>query len=114
MRASHCAQLLHTILDRTDLNRPSYHADNHHCSSDVYLREGGAHSRHSPYTLQGDLDPHLIHDSMGPPESTLQTASRILDWLSRFYIAHAESAYTLQWAAPFRFKVAPSHDWLSS
>jgi len=24
----------------------------------------------------GDLDPHLIHDSLGPPESALQTASR--------------------------------------
>jgi len=40
-------------------------------------------------------------------------SKRHLDWLSRFYIAHAESAYTLQWAAPFPFKVAPFHDWLS-
>jgi len=24
----------------------------------------------------GDLDPHLIHDFLGPPESTLQTASQ--------------------------------------
>jgi len=35
----HCAQLLHTVLHRTDFS--SYPPDNHHCSDDVYLREGG-------------------------------------------------------------------------
>jgi len=40
--ASHCAQLLHTILHRTDLiDFPPYPPDNHHYSDDVYLREGG-------------------------------------------------------------------------
>jgi len=43
--ASHCAQLLHTILHRTDLIVfTSYPPDNHHCSDDVYLREGGKHA----------------------------------------------------------------------
>jgi len=40
--ASHCAQLLHTILHRTDLIVfPLNPPDNHHCSDDVCLREGG-------------------------------------------------------------------------
>ena len=40
--ASHCAQLLHTILHKTGPDSfPSYPPDNHHCSDDVYLREGG-------------------------------------------------------------------------
>jgi len=34
--------LLHTILHRTDLIVfPPYPPDDHHCSDDVYLREGG-------------------------------------------------------------------------
>jgi len=38
-----CAQLLHTILNRTDPdNFPSHPPDNYHCSDDVYLREGGS------------------------------------------------------------------------
>ena len=42
MCALHCAQLLHTILHRTDpIVFPPYPPDNHHCSDDVYLREGG-------------------------------------------------------------------------
>jgi len=36
----------------------------------------------------GDLDPHLIHASLGPPESTTRTASTILDQFSRFCTAH--------------------------
>ena len=40
MCALHCAQLLHTILHRTDLTIFSLAPDNYHCSDDVYLREG--------------------------------------------------------------------------
>jgi len=36
----HCAQLLQTTLHRTDLIISPYPPDNHHCSDDVYLREG--------------------------------------------------------------------------
>jgi len=51
--ASHCAQLLHTILHRTDLIVfPPYPPDNHHCSDDVYLREGGSMYRNMPYTFR--------------------------------------------------------------
>ena len=39
--ASHCAQLLHTILHRRPDSFPPYPPDNHHYSDDVYLREGG-------------------------------------------------------------------------
>ena len=44
--ALHCAQLLCTILHRTDLIifPPSYPPDNHRCSDDVYFREGGTFS----------------------------------------------------------------------
>ena len=50
MCASHCAQLLHTILHRTDLIVfPLTRQDNHHSSDDVYLREGGG------YKSQTDL-----------------------------------------------------------
>ena len=38
--AVHCVQLLHTILHRTDLIFPSCPPDDHHCSDDVYFREG--------------------------------------------------------------------------
>ena len=41
MCALYCAQLLYTILHRTDLNFPPYPPDNHHSSDDVYVREGG-------------------------------------------------------------------------
>ena len=39
--ALHCAQLLHTILHRTDLIIFPLTLHNHHYSDDVYLREGG-------------------------------------------------------------------------
>jgi len=43
----HCAQLLHTILHRTDLIIfPCYPTDNHHCSDDVNLSEGGETQGH--------------------------------------------------------------------
>jgi len=44
--ALHCAQLLHTILHRTDLIifPLTLDPDNHHSSGDVYLREGGLFS----------------------------------------------------------------------
>ena len=41
MCASHCAQLLHTILHRTDLIVFPLTLQTNHCSDDVYLREGG-------------------------------------------------------------------------
>ena len=55
----------------------------------------------------GDLNPHLIHGSLGPPESTAQTASRSVQPF--FGKLTAESRYTLQWAAPSPLKIAPSH-----
>jgi len=39
--ALHCAQLLHNTAHNRADNFPSYSPDNHHCSDDVYLREGG-------------------------------------------------------------------------
>jgi len=49
--ALHCAQLLHTILHRTDLIiSPSYPPDNHHCSDDVCLREGGEFLTNQQFT----------------------------------------------------------------
>jgi len=41
----------------------------------------------------GDLDPHLIHGSLGPPESTSQTASRSVQF-SRFCRAHGRYRQT--------------------
>jgi len=48
----------------------------------------------------GDLNPYLIHGSVGPPESSPQTASRSVH---RFCTAHHRVSlcpYILQWAAP--------------
>jgi len=38
--ALHCAQLLRTIAQKRPDSFPSYPRDNHHCSDNVYLREG--------------------------------------------------------------------------
>jgi len=50
---------------------------------------------------------HLIHACFGPPESTSQTASQSVQPL--FAHLMAESPYTLQWTAPFFFKIGPLH-----
>jgi len=50
---------------------------------------------------------HLICACFGPPESTCQTASQSVQPL--FAHLMAECPYTLQWTAPFFFKIAPSH-----
>ena len=38
-----CTIVAHNIAQNRPDNFPSYHPDNHHCSNDVYLREGGGH-----------------------------------------------------------------------
>ena len=38
-----CTTVAHNIPQNTPDNVPSYPLDNHHCSDDVYLREGGLH-----------------------------------------------------------------------
>jgi len=43
----------------------------------------------------GDLDPYLIHDSLGPSEPI--TCKRHIDWSSRFCTAHR--SVPLHWAA---------------
>jgi len=58
MCASHCAQLLHTILHRID-NFPSYPPDNHHCSDDVYLREGESHHQNVSVRATRSVSPRL-------------------------------------------------------
>ena len=52
--ALHCAQLLHTILHRKDLIIFPHPLDNHHCSDDVYLREGGTWYREWNYGTFAD------------------------------------------------------------
>ena len=37
-----CTIVVHNIAQNRPDNFPSYHPDSHHCSSDVYLREGRA------------------------------------------------------------------------
>jgi len=37
-----CTTVAHNIAQNRPDNFPSYHPDNHHCSDDVYLREGGS------------------------------------------------------------------------
>ena len=38
-----CTTVAHNIAQNRPDNFPSYPPDNHHCSDDVYLREGGSH-----------------------------------------------------------------------
>jgi len=60
--------------------------------------------------LVGDLDPHLIHNSLSETEPTVQTASRsILIDSAVFAQVTAECPYTLQWDTLSPLKIAPSH-----
>jgi len=49
----------------------------------------------------GDLDPHLIHGSLGPPESSTKTVSRSFQPFLHKRPLSVECPYTLQWDAPF-------------
>jgi len=42
----------------------------------------------------GDLDRHLMHGSLGPPESIFQSASRSVGLCSRFCTAHERDQQT--------------------
>ena len=44
------------------------------------------------------MDPHLTHDSLGPPEPITQTASRSVHSFVHSSLT-AECSYTLQWAS---------------
>jgi len=50
--------------------------------------------------LLGDLDPHIIYDSLSECEPTIQTASQLVQQVT------AECPCTLQWAAPSPLKIA--------
>ena len=54
--------------------------------------------------LVGDLDPLLIHGSLGPPESSSQTASRSVQ---PFVHSSLQCPYTLQWAGTCPTKNCP-------
>jgi len=58
--------------------------------------------------LVGDLDSHLIHDSLSQTESTVQTASRSVQLFSHRWPQSGYRAYTLHWA-PLSPKIAPSY-----
>ena len=66
--ASHCAIVAHNIAQNRLDSFPPYPPDNHHCSDDVYLREGGAailqecHSKTAQVHLQKIFLPLLISD----------------------------------------------------
>ena len=62
------------------------------------------HPQHCLFTC-GDLDPHLIRGSLDLSNSEFQTASRSVQ---PFCTAHG----SVQWAAPFPFKISPSHEWI--
>jgi len=50
-----CTIVAHNIAQNRPDSFPPYPPDNHHCSDDVYLREGGtatAAQRHSPITFR--------------------------------------------------------------
>jgi len=44
----------------------------------------------------GDLDPHLIHDTLGPPESSIQMTCQVVHPF--FAQLTAKCPYTLEWA----------------
>jgi len=56
--------------------------------------------------LMGDLNPHLIPDSLGPSEHTFQTASRSVQLYSHRWPYSVQLYFTV--GAPFP-KIAPSH-----
>jgi len=62
-----CTIVAHNISQNTPDNFPSYPTDNHHCSDDVYLREGGASeskrfmaisNSHEAFRLASTNSPH--------------------------------------------------------
>jgi len=57
-------------------------------------------------TSSTPLDPHLTHDSLGPPESTTQTASRSVQ--SFLHTTDDRRVYFTT-GRPFPLKIAPSH-----
>jgi len=64
----HCAQLLHTILHRIVLIIfPSYPPDNHHCSDDVYLREGGGDRKLSMFYYPPKCTSPVCEVAVVPP-----------------------------------------------
>jgi len=64
----------------------------------------------------GDLNPYLTHASLGPPESSTQTASRLVQ---PFLHSSPQCPNTVQWAAPSHLKIplpmgrsgSPSNTW---
>jgi len=77
----------------------------------------------SPYTYNGfffppnlsfpmgDMDPHLIQDLLGPPESSTQTASQLVQpvLFSRFCTDDRRVFLYFTVGCPFPLKIAPSH-----
>ena len=66
-----CTIVAHNIAQNRHDNFPSYPPDNHHCSDDVYLREGGLTSDQSKMEVQCNrkLDEengvHVKHQALG-------------------------------------------------
>jgi len=50
---------------------------------------------------------HLIHDFLGPPDPTTQTASRTLDWISRFCTAHGTASLYFTMGRPSPLQNCP-------
>jgi len=58
-----CTIVAHNIAQNRPDNFPSYPPDNHHCSDDVYLREGG--TRHLAYKVSSDYLQRLHFEAQG-------------------------------------------------
>ena len=55
-----CTTVAHNIAQNTPDNFLSYPPDNHHCSDDVYLREGGLGGVQPPVLLMTASSPLLL------------------------------------------------------
>jgi len=65
-----CTTVVHNTAQNSSDNIPSYPPDNHHCSDDVYWREGGRFNRTPACDRQTQQIPHYAYASSGKKNRT--------------------------------------------
>ena len=62
-----CTIVAHNIAQNIPDNFPSYPLDNHHCSNDVYLREGGGGAYDNHVTKVNSVRDSVHHGTAANP-----------------------------------------------